>query len=324
MNPNQLDAMSASELSEHFRWALQERRIAQAQDALAQLQSRFQRLTATIRGSQEFLDDFLPLGGSSEVRSLHISEPLAACITRLECLLELAGERARVQTEEATLHQIVASRERGLDLIRALSVTPNRRGLTAGELAVRLEVSPSNLSPLIRAFHVHGIIDRCQHGKNVFLKLTPQGRALVNLAPVVNGKHVEESGREVLREAMREVVRDMLDTPFPSKRGILGAAEHGLRRVEEQYRVSNPMAAAILGAFREEIKRSMGIVSEAAREVAGAVLNDLHPSPNSAKQETADIIQTQLARQEKIHRETAPLASLFFRAVSEEVRRETA
>jgi hypothetical protein len=123
----------------------------------------------------------------------------------------------------------------------------------------------------------------------------------------------EERGREILREAIREVSRDILDAPFQSKRAMLGVAEHGLRRVEEQYRVSNPVAAAILQAVGEEIKRSMGIVSEAAREV----LNEVRSSPDSSKQTAVRIVRDRLARAEELHRESAPLAAAIFHTFGE-------
>jgi len=47
--------------------------------------------------------------------------------------------------------------------------------MTAGELAKRLRVKPSNLSPLISKFCAHGILARSEQGKHSFLKLTAQG-----------------------------------------------------------------------------------------------------------------------------------------------------
>jgi len=140
-------------------------------DAFAQIESRFHR-------TRQFLDDFLPLGGRPEVRSLHVSDLLARCVTRLEHLLELAGDSARTVTEDAILRQIVESRERGFDFILTLASAPEH-GLTAGDLAERLGITPQNLSPLITTFHAQGIVNRSKQGKNAFLTLTPAGRALV-------------------------------------------------------------------------------------------------------------------------------------------------
>jgi DNA-binding MarR family transcriptional regulator len=276
MNPHQLEALSAGELSAEFRSALSARNVPRALDAFTQLESRFQRLTATIEGSQKFLDQFLLLGGSPEVRALHMDDACARCANRMEYLLELAGEHARSQTIETTLRQIVATRERGHDLLKALSLAP-KQGLTAGQLAQKLRVKPSNLSPLIGKFSVHGIIDRSEQGKHSFLKLTPQGRALLEPVEVEengNGTAVErefafntgieENQGEIFLEAMRQAVHDVRNTPFQSKKGILGAAEHGLRRVEEQYKLSNPVAAAALGNLRNELRQAISIASVAA------------------------------------------------------------
>lgn len=342
MNPQDLTASSASRLCSYLRRALATKDVDAANDALMQVESRFRRMTVTVKGSEKFLDEFLDLGGSTEVRSLNVGDPFIRCAARLEYLLELAGEQARAHTQEATLRQIVTSRERGFDLIRALAAAPEE-GLTASKLATRLRISRSNLSPLIGAFYVHGVINRVQRGKHVFIQLTPQGWGMLRsdtaevkdkessiadeevFGVLVDGNVInEEIGSQIWREAMREVTHDMRQTPFQSKRGRLGAAQHAMRRVEERICRSNPVAAGILRTFSEEIKRSIGIVSEAARQVADEVLNELRSSAGSSQQATADIVQIELARKEELHRETAPLASLIFHTVGEVVKQHAA
>src|SRR5690349_4271290 len=120
MKPHELASLSPADLSLTIRRALAEKNAVLAIDAFAQLESRFRRVTGTIEGSQKFLDDFLDLEGSPEIRARHLDDPFIRCTARLEYLLELAGTRARAQTKESVLRQIIASRERGLDLIRAL------------------------------------------------------------------------------------------------------------------------------------------------------------------------------------------------------------
>jgi DNA-binding transcriptional ArsR family regulator len=177
MNPHEIAALSSTELSTHFRQALAQQNVALALDLFTQVESRFQSYSASKEGSQQFVDEFLALDGSSEVRALHIDNRLQRCVARFEYLMELAGERARMQTSEETLHQIVESRERGRELIEVLGSAP-MQGMIASELATKLGISPANLSPLIRLFNIHGIIDKKQMGKNVFLRLTAQGQAL--------------------------------------------------------------------------------------------------------------------------------------------------
>lgn len=171
MTPHDLAAIDPPGLSDFLCAALERQDVDSAKDALAQIESRFHR-------GQRFLDDFLPLAGRAEVRALHLDDPLAQCVARLEHLLELAGDSARVVTEDAILRQIVDSRERGGDLIQALAAAPEQ-GLTAGELAQRLGITPQNLSPLIAVFHAQGIVNRSRQGKKAFITLTPEGRALL-------------------------------------------------------------------------------------------------------------------------------------------------
>jgi DNA-binding MarR family transcriptional regulator len=260
MNPHELASLSDTELSSLFYKALLQKAIAPAQDAYTRLESRFHRLTTTAAGSQKFLDEFLALAGRREVRSLHIDDPLARCVARLEYLLELAGERARVQTEEATLRQIVASRERGDAFVQALAAAPPQ-GFTAGELARKLKVTQQNLSPLIRAFHIHGIIDRRQQGKTAFLKLTPQGRALFVSSPA-RMTNQDPVGR-VLGEAVLAVVVDITERPrkFSSQKSKLGVAQHALKTVAERHREENPKAAGLVFGAAEQLKAAMGVAS---------------------------------------------------------------
>jgi DNA-binding MarR family transcriptional regulator len=97
----------------------------------------------------------------------------------LEYLLNLAYVRASALDAQAVLRQIVESRERGFDLIRKLATVPEA-GITAGDLANAMRISPQNLSPLLTDFHASGVIHREKRGKSVFVTLTPEGRALVD------------------------------------------------------------------------------------------------------------------------------------------------
>jgi len=178
MNPDQLARLSALELSERLRKSLREKDLAAARDAFVQIQSRFDRLCGTTEGSRRFLDDFLPLVGKAEVRALHVGDAPTQLVARLEHLLELAGIRARAVTEEAVLRQVVDSRDRGLDLLKALAAAP-QQGFRASELAGQLRITPQNLSPLLSAFHAHGLVDRSKRGRHVYVALTRQGRALL-------------------------------------------------------------------------------------------------------------------------------------------------
>lgn len=335
MNPHELAAMPGAELASHFRYALAQKNQTLVSDAFAQLEWRFQRLTATIEGSQEFLDQFFALRSSPEVRRLHIDDPLVRCAARLEYLLEIAGERARLVTEEAILCQVVESRARGFEIIKVLAAAPEE-GWTAGKLAKRLRISRSNLSPLIATFYGYGIIDRRKQGKHVFLTLTVQGHALLDSIEGANGKKksqkkqygfrmldrnasAAEVGPEIVRAALREVANDIRHTPFSSKRSMLGVADHAVRRVEERIRLTNPVAAGILRAYAEEIKKSLGIVSEVTREVARELL-EVRTSNSESPSPATGLVQDELARREELHRETAPLAALLIGTVGEEIR----
>ncbi len=142
------------------------------------MESRFNGQCTTAEGGRQFVEQFLPAVDQPEIRALRLENPLAQIVDRLEYLLEIAGERARATTELSILHQILDSRERGADILRALAEAPNQ-GINAGDLAKRLKISPSNLSPLLATFHAHGIIDRVRRGRHLFNTLTSQGRALL-------------------------------------------------------------------------------------------------------------------------------------------------
>jgi DNA-binding MarR family transcriptional regulator len=244
MNPHELAAMPAAELASHFRHALAQENRTLVSDAFTQLEWRFQRLTATIEGSQEFLDQFFTLGASAEVRRVHVADPLVRCAARLEYLLELAGERARTVTEATILRQIVESRARGYDMIEALAAAPEA-GLTAGKLAKHLRISRSNLSPLIGTFYGYGIIDRKKHGKHVFLTLTPQGRGLLKSRGKKKWRqNATETVHEIYRKAGHQVRNDVLDMPYVEKESILGVLDHALREVAKLHESSAPGPAA--------------------------------------------------------------------------------
>jgi DNA-binding MarR family transcriptional regulator len=183
MNPHSLARLSSPDLCAFFSSSLEKRDHAGARDALAQIETRFHRLSLTHSGSRQFLGDFLDLAGRAEVRARHISDPLIECVARLEYLLELAGEHARSLSQEDVLRQIVSSRERGRELMGVLASAPGE-GLTNKEIAARLEVSLQNLSPLLSSFHGHGLVDRVKRGSSIFNLLTPQARALFSQAEV--------------------------------------------------------------------------------------------------------------------------------------------
>ena len=189
MNPHDLAGLSPEAISDVFRKSINENELQTAQDAFSELESRFDQLCGSKEGSRQFLNDYLPLTGSPEVRALHIPDPLARCAAKLEHLLELAGMRARAVDEEAILRQIVDSRERGQDLLNALAAA-SAQGLQAGELASRLKISPQNLSPILSAFHAHGLLDRTRRGRHVYVTLTRRGRSLAS-EPKTEPVHVE-------------------------------------------------------------------------------------------------------------------------------------
>jgi DNA-binding transcriptional ArsR family regulator len=239
--------MPAAELASHFRHALAQKDLTLISDTFAQLEWRFLRLTATVEGSQEFLDQFFALGASPEVRRLHIDDSRVRCAARLEYFLELAGERARAVTEESLLRQVVESRARGFELIKALATAP-QEGLPAGILAKRLRISRSNLSPLIGTFYGYGIIDRRKQGKHVFLSLTLYGRALL-------GRRETEAVNEIYRRAGLRARNDVLHMPFSGKESILGVLEHALREEAERQRARDPQGAANILALGKNLKR---------------------------------------------------------------------
>jgi hypothetical protein len=178
MDPHELAGLASEELSSFFCNSLAKKEVGDLHDAFTELESRFVRVATDVSGSRRFLDAYLPLSVRPEVRALHMRDPLAECVARMEYLLELAGERAREVSGEAVLRQIVGSRKRGFDLIRKLATAPEE-GFTLDDLAARMETSPQNLSPLITDFHASGVIHREKQGKSVFITLTPQGRSLL-------------------------------------------------------------------------------------------------------------------------------------------------
>jgi len=125
----------------------------------------------------------------------------------------------------------------------------------------------------------------------------------------------EEAARKVLREVVSEVMNDIRETPFGSKRGILGAAQHGLARVEDRYRASNPEAAAILGAVREEVWQLLGVIDKTANEVISAI----NQSPDSSKQVTLLLLRDKLAHEDERNRESDPVAAAIFSAFEKQV-----
>jgi DNA-binding MarR family transcriptional regulator len=249
MNPHELAVLSSQELSYNFRQALSRHDVALVLDIFTQVESRFQKYITSKEGSQKFVDEFLALCGSAEVKGLHVENQLQQCITRLEYLLELAGELARAQTSEETLLQIVESRERGPELIEVLGHAP-MQGMIASELAEKLGISQPNLSPLIRLFSVEGIIDKRQIGKNVFLRLTGQGRgvlqrikpaeqnifALVPSTSRQQGENLLPSGLpRLFSKLMIKVAHDVRDAQFVTDKAIAGIFRHSLDNMAEEY-----------------------------------------------------------------------------------------
>lgn len=266
MDPHELRILSAAELSSLFCTALAQKTVTLANDVFTQLESRFHRLSSTAEGSQEFLEGFLVLAGGPEMRSFHISDPLTKCVARLEYLLDMAGERARAITSESSLRQIVASRERGFDLIRALSSAPEH-GFTAGQLAARLRITPQNLSPLIRAFHAHGIVDRTQKGKNTFLKLTTDGRRLLASSQLaLSARHrplrVRESADALAHNKwaadLEKIIEGIRNTPYPSKKAAFGVACHGFAELAKE-NDDDPERAELFRNIADDLKRTIGV-----------------------------------------------------------------
>jgi DNA-binding transcriptional ArsR family regulator len=256
MNPHELGMISAQRLCDHFRNAMRRKSVSDTLDAFAQLESRFQRLVATIEGSQKFLDDFLVLSRSSEVRSVHISDPQVRCAARLEYLLELAGQHAHAHTEEETLRQIVGSRERGMDLIQVLAHGPDE-GMIAGDLAASLNISKSNLSPLLGAFDIHGIVSRTQQGKHVFVKLTPQARSILDLKRTLSEPGIQKKEPPLAQYVIDTVVAHIMNTPYSSGKAAFGVLHHALSELADQSQ--DPEIAGSFRGAAQQLKHAIGI-----------------------------------------------------------------
>jgi DNA-binding transcriptional ArsR family regulator len=274
MNPHEIAALSSTELSTHFRQALAQQNVALALDLFTQVESRFQSYSASKEGSQQFVDEFLALDGSSEVRALHIDNRLQRCVARFEYLMELAGERARMQTSEETLHQIVESRERGRELIEVLGSAP-MQGMIASELATKLGISPANLSPLIRLFNIHGIIDKKQMGKNVFLRLTVQGQALrktiesTDMGTFTLMSSIRETDENLPPEQLLAISRELMlrvacgardavwDVQIRSDKAVAGIIRHTLDRLAEQYYQQDRKIAWWITTMADEFRKTI-------------------------------------------------------------------
>ena len=181
MSPHELTALSAEELSTFFFNSLIQNQIADLRDALGEIECRFLRMSADARGSSDFLDAFMPLSGRAEVRAMHIYDPQVRSVERLEHLLDLAHQCASAKDAQAVLRQIVGSRKRGFDLVRLLADAPEE-GFQIKVLSGKMKISHSNLSPLITDFHASGVIHREASGSSAYVRLTPQGRALLGAA----------------------------------------------------------------------------------------------------------------------------------------------
>jgi DNA-binding transcriptional ArsR family regulator len=274
MNPHEIAALSSTELSTHFRQALAQQNVALALDLFTQVESRFQSYSASKEGSQQFVDEFLALSGSGEVRTLHIDDRLEQCVARFEYLMELAGERARTQSSEETLHQIVESRERGRELIEVLGSAP-MQGMIASELATKLGISPANLSPLIRLFNIHGIIDKKQMGKNVFLRLTVQGQALrktiesTDMGTFTLMSSIRETDENLPPEQLLAISRELMlrvacdardavwDVQIRSDKAVAGIIRHTLDRLAEQYYQQDRKIAWWITTMADEFRKTI-------------------------------------------------------------------
>jgi hypothetical protein len=207
MDPHELAVLTSEKLSSFFSNSLIQKEVGDLHDAFTELESRFLRVAADVSGSRKFLDSYLLLSGRPEVRALHIRDPLAECVARMEYLLELAGERARDISGEAVLRQIVGARKRGFDLIRKLATAPEE-GFTLDDLAARMETSPQNLSPLITDFHASGVIHREKRGKSVFITLAPQGRSLLGSAESAPQAYVENPfGMKLMKKPAQQAYK---------------------------------------------------------------------------------------------------------------------
>ena len=181
MSPDDISRLTAPKLGALFCKALETKDIELAQDCILYIESRFLREGASITGSRQFVEDFLPVAGWKQVRALRQNDPLVRSVAQLEYLLELAGDHARTVSEEDILRQVVDSRERGRDVIEALADAPGA-GYSTKDLAAKLGTSAPNLSPILSLLHAHGVLDRTKQGKHVFNTLTPRGRSLLTPA----------------------------------------------------------------------------------------------------------------------------------------------
>jgi DNA-binding transcriptional ArsR family regulator len=205
---------------------------------------------------------------------LHIDNRLQRCVARFEYLMELAGERARMQTSEETLHQIVESRERGRELIEVLGSAP-MQGMIASELATKLGISPANLSPLIRLFNIHGIIDKKQMGKNVFLRLTVQGQALrktiesTDMGTFTLMSSIRETDENLPPEQLLAISRELMlrvacdardavwDVQIRSDKAVAGIIRHTLDRLAEQYYQQDRKIAWWITTMADEFRKTI-------------------------------------------------------------------
>ena len=171
----ELGALDAADLSSVFSDALAAQNRTLASDALAEIESRFRIATANAEASAQFVEQFLPLADQPSVRAQRPDNPLARSAERLELILELAGEKARRISRRDLMIQIVDSRKRGRDLVRALEEAPPE-GLNSTALASALSVTSANLSPLLAIFHGHGIVTRVKRGAHFYNTLTDEAR----------------------------------------------------------------------------------------------------------------------------------------------------
>jgi DNA-binding MarR family transcriptional regulator len=192
MNAHELARLSPSSLMDFVCNALENQDVRSVRDGFTQLQARFERKCTSTDGSRQFLEDFVQLAGRREFRKHHTSDPACRFVAQIEHLLDLANVRASSINKQEVLRQIIDSRERGWELINALSAGP-KSGLTSADLAGRLNISPQNLTPLVTVFEAQGLVNRTRQGRFIFVTLTSHGHELTNAEVEVS--HEAEASR---------------------------------------------------------------------------------------------------------------------------------
>lgn len=255
MNPYQYRNLGADELSACFLKAIEAKDVATAQEALAQIESRFQQSTSAEK-SQQFVDDFMSLVGSIELRPLHESNKLAQCASRVGYLVELAEERALAPTEEDNLRQIAAAAEGGFALIKVLANAPEE-GLSGDALAQGInsaeetDLTKRDLLPLICLFGIHGIVSQ----NNELVKLTDRGRAVLKSVPYEEPKATAMPEQDLdldLDETLRLITDKVRRSKWSRMQSRLAVVKHEIRERKRSGRHTAELKALdeLVGAVR--------------------------------------------------------------------------